>query len=62
MDTQLMYGGEQTTQLVGYSDADYPSDGDGRRSRTGYVFMLNGGVVSWKSQRQQSVALSTAEA
>ncbi len=28
----------------------------------GYVFMLNGGAVSWRSQKQQSVALSTTEA
>ncbi len=52
----------QSTTLFWYSDADHASDGDGRRSRTGYVFMLNGGAVSWRSQKQQSVALSTAEA
>jgi hypothetical protein len=62
VDMPLVYGGDQSIRLVGYSDADHASDGDGRRSRTGYVFMLNGGAVSWKSQKQQSVALSTAEA
>jgi hypothetical protein len=33
-----------------------------RRCRTGYVCLLKGATVSWKSQRQQTVALSTAEA
>ena len=31
-------------------------------TRTGYVFMLNGAAVSWRSQRQVTVALSTTEA
>ena len=61
-DHGILYGVVQSTTLFGYSDADHASDGDGRRSRTGYVFMLNGGAVSWRSQKQQSVALSTAEA
>ncbi len=29
---------------------------------TGYVFMMNGAAVSWKSQHQPTFALSTAEA
>ena len=33
-----------------------------RHSHTGYVLMLNGGPISWKSRRQDSVALSTSEA
>jgi hypothetical protein len=57
-----MYGGAPSSKLVGWSDSDYASDIGERRSRTGYVFMLNGAAVSWKSQRQQTVALSTAEA
>ncbi len=32
-----------------------------RRSTTGNIFILNGGPVSWRSQKQKCVALSTAE-
>ena len=63
LDWQLVYGaGESTATLTGYSDADFAGDADGRRSRTAFVFLLNGAAVSWKSQRQPTVALSTAEA
>jgi hypothetical protein len=62
VDSVLMYGGAPSSKLVGRSDSDYASDIGERRSRTGYVFMLYGAAVSWKSQRQQTVALSTAEA
>ena len=48
--------------LTGFSDADWAGDLDSRRSTTGFVFMLNGGPVSWQSKTQQSVALSTLEA
>jgi hypothetical protein len=57
-----MYGGAPSSKVVGWLDFDYASDIGERRSRTGYVFMLNGAAVSRKSLRRQTVALSTAEA
>ena len=48
--------------LHGFSDADWAGDHDSRRSTSGYVFVLNGGCVSWRSQKQRSVALSSTEA
>lgn len=57
----LTYG-SGSNQVVGYCDADYAADIDQRKSTTGYVFLLNGGVVSWSSKLQQTVALSTTEA
>ena len=48
-------------QLWGWVDADWADDIATRHSHTGYVLMLNGGPISWKSHRQDSVALSTSE-
>lgn len=50
--------------LTGYSDADWASDSDDRRSTSGYCFSLaaNGPLVAWKSRKQSCVALSTCEA
>jgi len=45
----------------GYTDADWGA-GEDRRSIGGYVFMINGGAVSWTSKKQHSVALSSTEA
>jgi hypothetical protein len=47
---------------LGYCDADWATSTDDRRSTTGWVFMAAGGAISWQSQRQKSVALSTVEA
>ena len=48
--------------LFGYSDADWARDIDSRHSTTGNVFVMSGGAISWLSQKQATVALSTAEA
>lgn len=55
-------GGGSKSELVGFSDADYAGDIETRRSTTGYVFCLTNGAVSWSSQRQKLVTLSTTEA
>lgn len=43
-------------------DADWAGDKDTRRSTTGYVFVLAGGAISWRSKLQSTVALSSTEA
>ena len=50
--------------LVGYSDADWASSVDDRRSTSGYCFSLtkSGPLISWKSRKQPTVALSSCEA
>lgn len=58
----VIYSARSNLKLEGFSDSDWGSDLDTRRSTTGYIFMLAGGPVSWKSKRQQSVALSSSEA
>lgn len=48
--------------LVTFSDSDWASNVDDRSSTTGYIVMLAGGPISWKSKGQHSIALSSAEA
>ena len=45
----------------GYTDASFQTDIDDFRSQSGFVFTLNGGVVSWKSSKQSTIADSTKE-
>ena len=52
---------EDKRGLVGYVDADGASQLH-RRAISGYVFMVDGGAVSWSSKKQELVTLSTAEA
>jgi hypothetical protein len=54
--------GTGSGELQGYCDADYAGDIDSRCCTTGYVFVLNGGAISWSSRLQHTVAVSTAEA
>jgi hypothetical protein len=62
----IIYGANHDSkcplELVGYVDSDFAGCVDTRRSTTGFSFHLNGGTISWKSQKQSMVAQSTAEA
>ncbi|KAL0437852.1 UNVERIFIED_CONTAM: Retrovirus-related Pol polyprotein from transposon TNT 1-94 [Sesamum radiatum] len=60
-DTFLVYGGGELI-LEGYSDASFQSDEDDAQSQSRFVFKLNGGVVAWKSFKQDTTANSTTEA
>lgn len=43
------------------TDSSFQSNIDDRKSVSGHVSMLNGGAVSWKSSKQESIADSTME-
>ncbi|KAM1913352.1 hypothetical protein ACFX14_001304 [Malus domestica] len=58
----LVYGNGESLELEGYTDSDLAGDIDDRKSTGGYIFMLNGGAVSWKSAKQTVIATSTMEA
>jgi hypothetical protein len=61
-DSFLIYGGQEELGVIGYTDASFQTDKDDFRSQSGYVFCLNGGAVSWKSSKQDTVVDSTTEA
>jgi hypothetical protein len=72
MDLKLTIGGgghwswaedglKERVGLEGFTDADGASQHH-RHSISGYVFMINGGAISWSSKKQPIVALSTTEA
>ncbi|GJT87818.1 retrotransposon protein, putative, ty1-copia subclass [Tanacetum coccineum] len=63
-DMFLVYGGDLKRELrvSCYTDAGYLTDVDDLKSQTGYVFILNGGVVDWKSVKQSIFATSSTEA
>ncbi|XP_007014182.2 PREDICTED: uncharacterized mitochondrial protein AtMg00810 [Theobroma cacao] len=49
-------------KLMGYSDAEWAGSVDDAKSTSGYVFSIGNGVFSWCSQKQETVAQSSAEA
>ena len=57
----LVYGGDKELVVNGYVDASFEIDPDDSNSQTGYVFLLNGGAVSWCSSKQSIMAGSTCE-
>jgi hypothetical protein len=58
----LWYSKGSTFDLLGYSDSDYAGCKVDRKSTSGTCQFLGRSLVSWSSKKQNSVALSTAEA
>ena len=58
----LFYPHDTSFELLGYSDADFAGCRLDRKSTSGTCHFLGNALVSWHSKKQNSVALSTAEA
>jgi hypothetical protein len=58
----LWYPKGSTFDLIGYSNANYAGCKIDRKSTSGTCQFLERSIVSWASKKQNSVALSTAEA
>nr|GEX74955.1 retrotransposon protein, putative, Ty1-copia subclass [Tanacetum cinerariifolium] len=63
-DMFLVYGCDikRKLRVSCYTDTGYLTDADDLKSQTGYVFVLNGGAVDWKSVKQRNFVTSSAKA
>uniref|UniRef100_A0A2N9GG85 Reverse transcriptase Ty1/copia-type domain-containing protein n=1 Tax=Fagus sylvatica TaxID=28930 RepID=A0A2N9GG85_FAGSY len=61
-DFMLTFRRSDSLEVTGYSDSDFAGCIDSRKSTFGYLFMLAGGAISWKSAKQTIIASSTMEA
>lgn len=59
---KLRYSKSNMKDLIAYSDSDWASDLDERRSCTGFIIKMSGAAICWSSKRQSIVALSSTEA
>ncbi|RVW39334.1 Retrovirus-related Pol polyprotein from transposon TNT 1-94 [Vitis vinifera] len=58
----LTYRRLDQLEFIGYSDSDFAGCQDIRRSTSGYIYLLAGGAISWRSAKQTLVTSSTMEA
>ena len=61
-DYILTYKRSDQLEVTGYSDSDFAGCPDDRKSTSGFIFMMAGGAVSWKSVKQTLTATSIMEA
>ena len=61
VDEGIFYRKVKDSSLVGYCDNDWGGSIDDCKSTSGYVFSIGSGAISWASNKQSVVALSTAE-
>ncbi|CAL2265706.1 unnamed protein product [Prunus armeniaca] len=62
IDYGIEYVAGKSALLIGYCDSDWSGFEEDRKSTSEYAFSFGSGAFSWASVKQQSVALSTAEA
>ncbi|WJZ88161.1 hypothetical protein VitviT2T_007490 [Vitis vinifera] len=58
-DFMLVYKRVDNLEVVGYSNSDFGGCPDDRKSSLGYIFMLTGGAISWKSVKHNLITSST---
>nr|KYP46604.1 hypothetical protein KK1_031769 [Cajanus cajan] len=58
----LFFPRSSDLQLLGFSDADWGSCPDSRRSISGYCFFLGQSLICWRAKKQATVVKSSSEA
>jgi hypothetical protein len=61
-DFLLTFRRSDNLEATGHSDSDFAGCIDSTKSIFGYLFMLAGGAISWKSAKKTIIASSTMEA
>ncbi|KAF9696005.1 hypothetical protein EKO04_006262 [Ascochyta lentis] len=61
-DTGIFFPYDSQTPLLGYSDSDWATCKDSRKSTSGWIIQLGDLVISHSSKRQRIIAQSTQEA
>ncbi|XP_040872116.1 secreted RxLR effector protein 161-like [Glycine max] len=61
-DHMLTYSRSGHLEVIGYTDSDCAGCIDTRKSTFGYMYLLAGGAISWKSAKQSVIVASTMEA
>ena len=63
LDYRITYSKSVTSPhpFITYTDANHGGCPDSGKSTGGFLVMMNGGPVSWRSKRQTTVSLSTTE-
>lgn len=56
---KLVYKRSDNLEVIGYSDSDFAKCKDDKKSTSGYIFMLSGGPISWRSHKQKLTTTST---
>lgn len=54
-------GSSKKDDILAFSDSNHASDSTNRKSYQGVVFLVQGRVIAYKSEKQKSVMLSTAK-
>ena len=60
-DYILTYRKSDQLEIIGYSNSDFTGCRDSMKSTSGYIYLLVGGAISWKSVKQSIIASSTIE-
>jgi hypothetical protein len=58
----LTFRKSDNLEVIGYLDSDFSDCVDSKKSTSSYIFMLVGGLISWKSAKQSITTSSTMQA